>query len=59
MTLLKTRVEQLLLDISRVAPHDPSLKTLSNMSQTAGRIAESVQMRHGPVQPPGHIGGPY
>ena len=59
MTLLKTRIEQLFLDISRVAPHDTSLKTLSNMGQTAGRIADSVQMRHGGMHGPSHMGGPY
>ncbi|KAL2263307.1 hypothetical protein VTK26DRAFT_7360 [Humicola hyalothermophila] len=59
MTLLKARIEQLFLDISRVAPHDTSLKTLSNMSQTAGRIAENVQLRHGAVHAPGHLGAPY
>jgi hypothetical protein len=59
MTLLKTRIEQLFLEISRIAPHDPALKTLSNMSQIAGRIAESVQVRHGPMHAPGHMGAPY
>lgn len=59
MTLLKTRIEQLFLEISRIAPHDQSLKTLSNMSQIAGRIAESVQMRHGAMHAPGHMGAPY
>jgi len=57
---LKSRIEQLLLDISRIAPHDPSIKTLSGLSQLASRIAESVQSvqvrhasMHGPV---GHMG---
>lgn len=59
MNLLKTRIEQLLLDISRVAPHDPSLKTLSTMSQIAGRVAENAQVRHGPMHAPGHLGAPY
>ncbi|KAH6613248.1 hypothetical protein F5144DRAFT_587091 [Chaetomium tenue] len=59
MTLLKTRIEQLFLEISRIAPHDPALKTLSNMSQVAGRVAENVQMRHGPMHAPGHMGAPY
>ncbi|KAK4239222.1 hypothetical protein C8A03DRAFT_14376 [Achaetomium macrosporum] len=59
MTLLKTRIEGLFLEISRIAPHDPALKTLSSMSQIAGRIAESVQMRHGPMHAPGHMGAPY
>lgn len=59
MTMLKTRIEQLFLDISRVAPHDASLKTLSNMSQVAGRIADSVQMRHGHIHGPAHMGPAY
>jgi hypothetical protein len=59
MTLLKTRIEQLFLEISRIAPHDPALKTLSNMGQAAGRIAESVQIRHNPMHVPGHMGAPY
>ncbi len=59
MTLLKTRVEQLFLEISRISPHDVALKTLSNMSQVAGRVAESVQMRHGSLHAPGLMGNPY
>ncbi|KAL2158755.1 hypothetical protein VTH06DRAFT_3946 [Thermothelomyces fergusii] len=59
MNILKTRIEQLFLEISRIAPHDPALKTLSNMSQVAGRIAETVQMRHGPVHASAHVGVPY
>lgn len=59
MNILKTRIEQLLLEISRIAPHDPALKTLSSMSQVAGRIAETVQVRHGSVHAPGHVGIPY
>ncbi|KAK3684081.1 hypothetical protein B0T22DRAFT_483868 [Podospora appendiculata] len=56
MSLLKTRIEQLLLDISRVAPHDQSLKTLANMVHVASRIAETVQQsRHSS----GHSGAPY
>lgn len=59
MTLLKNRIEQLLVEISRIAPHDPTLKTLSSMIQVATRIAETVQMRHGPMHAAGHIGAPY
>ncbi|KAK3303936.1 uncharacterized protein B0T15DRAFT_399494 [Chaetomium strumarium] len=59
MNLLKTRIEGLFLEISRIAPHDPALKTLSNLSQVANRIAESVQMRHAPMHAPGHMGAPY
>ncbi|KAL1837684.1 hypothetical protein VTJ49DRAFT_3510 [Mycothermus thermophilus] len=59
MNLLKTRIEQLLIDISRIAPHDGAIKKLSSMSQVATRIAESVQMRHGTVHTLGHIGAPY
>jgi hypothetical protein len=59
MNLLKTRIEGLFLEISRIAPHDPVLKTLSNLSQVANRIAESVQMRHPPMHAPGHMGAPY
>jgi predicted type IV restriction endonuclease len=43
MTLIKGRIEQLILHISRLAPSDPNLKTLSNMANVAGRIAETVR----------------
>lgn len=64
MTLMKTRVETLLLEISRVAPHDPSLKTLSNMAHVAGRIAESASHTlhnsgHNPGHNAGHMALPY
>lgn len=43
MGLIKGRVEQLFLRVSRLAPSDPTLKTLTNMANVAGRIAETVQ----------------
>jgi hypothetical protein len=46
MSLIKSRTEQLLVDISRVAPHDPALKTLANLGHMATRISENVQGRH-------------
>ena len=47
MGLLKSRIEQLFLRISRLAPNDPTLKNLTNMANVAGRIAESVQRSGG------------
>ena len=46
MTLVKERAEHLLMDIGRVAPHDPTLKTLGSIAHHAGRIANTVQPRH-------------
>lgn len=43
MTLLKTRIEHLYLRISRIAPNDPILKTLTNMANVAGRINDTVR----------------
>jgi hypothetical protein len=43
MGLLKARVEQLYIRISRIAPSDPILKTLSNLVSVAGRISETVR----------------
>jgi hypothetical protein len=43
MGLIKGRVEQLFLRVSRLAPNDPTLKMLTNMANVAGRIAENVQ----------------
>jgi hypothetical protein len=51
MGLIQSRVEQLFLRISRLAPNDPTLKSLTNMANVAGRIAESAK-RSG-----GHRGG--
>ncbi|KAK4139608.1 uncharacterized protein C8A04DRAFT_32881 [Dichotomopilus funicola] len=59
MTLLKTRIDQLLSEINRIAPHDQSVKTLSSMSSIAGRVAENAQLRHGSMHGPGHIGASY
>jgi len=70
MNLMKTRIETLLLDISRVAPHDSSLKTLHNLANVAGRIAETVShpaqgprqiqgTHHGMGYPHGSHGTPY
>jgi len=56
MSLVKDRTEQLLLEISRIAPHDPSLKTLANLGHIAGRISDSAQGRHGSGS--GHQGFP-
>lgn len=38
MGLLKTRIEHLFVRISRIAPNDPTLKSLTNMANVAGRI---------------------
>ena len=43
MTLIQTRVEQLMLRVSRLAPNDPTLKMLTNMANVARRIADTVQ----------------
>lgn len=43
MGLIKGRVEQLFIRVSRLSPSDPSLKMLTNMANVAGRIAETVQ----------------
>jgi hypothetical protein len=55
MTLLKSRIEDLLMGISRMAPNDQSLKSLANMANVAGRIADNVRAR----QNTGHHGAPY
>ncbi|KAH8902005.1 hypothetical protein BR93DRAFT_948328 [Coniochaeta sp. PMI_546] len=47
MGLIKSRVEQLFLRVSRLAPNDPTLKMLTNMANVAGRIAENVQRSGG------------
>jgi len=59
MTLLRGRIEQLLLEISRIAPHDTSIKTLSAMAQAAGNINSAVQGRHGSMHGPSHHNIPY
>ncbi|KAK0651058.1 hypothetical protein B0T16DRAFT_442635 [Cercophora newfieldiana] len=41
MSLVKSRSEQLMMDISRIAPQDPSLKTLANLAHVAGRITDN------------------
>ncbi|KAK0625856.1 hypothetical protein B0T14DRAFT_492289 [Immersiella caudata] len=57
MTLIKTRCEQLLVEISRYAPQDPHLKTLSSLAHVAGRIMDAVQApRHMSL---GHSGPSY
>jgi len=43
MNLIQSRVEQLMLRVSRLAPNDPTLKNLTNMANVAGRIADTVQ----------------
>ncbi|KAK4223317.1 hypothetical protein QBC38DRAFT_487960 [Podospora fimiseda] len=55
MTLLRGRIEQLLLEVSRVAPHDSSLKSLSTLAQAAGNINNLVQGRHGSMGPMGSM----
>ena len=55
MSLIKAKVEELLLAISREAPHDASLKTLSNIANLAGRVGESCQ----PSRQLGHPSAPY
>jgi len=46
MSVVKSRAEQLLIEISRVAPNDPSLKTLATLGHVASRISDAVQSRH-------------
>lgn len=55
MSLIQAKVEELLLAISREAPHDTSLKTLSNIAHLAGRVGESCQ----PSRQMGQPGAPY
>lgn len=43
MSLLKTRIEHLVIRISRLAPNDPTLKNLSNMANVAGRINDMIR----------------
>ncbi|KAH8884896.1 hypothetical protein GQ53DRAFT_660637 [Thozetella sp. PMI_491] len=45
MGLLKTRIEHLILKISRFAPNDSSLRGLTNMATVAGRIVDTVVNR--------------
>ncbi|KAB5582221.1 hypothetical protein GE09DRAFT_1074135 [Coniochaeta sp. 2T2.1] len=47
MGLIQSRVEQLFLRVSRLAPNDPSLKMLTNMANVTGRIAETVKHQGG------------
>ena len=47
MGLIQSRVEQLFLRVSRLAPNDPTLKMLTNMANVAGRIAETVKHQGG------------
>lgn len=47
MGVIKGRVEQLALRVSRLAPNDPTLKTLTNMANVAGRIAETCERSSG------------
>ncbi len=47
MGVLKTRIEHLILQISRLAPNDSSLRSLTNMANVAGRITEMVGTRPG------------
>jgi hypothetical protein len=49
MSLLKTRLEQLFLNISNMAPRDPVLKNITNMTNMATRIIDTV--RPGVVNP--------
>ena len=55
MSLIQAKVEELLLAISREAPHDASIKTLSNIANIASRVGESCQ----PSRQLGHPGAPY
>ncbi len=48
MGLLKTRIEHLILKISRLAPNDSSLRGLPNMANVAGRIVDTVANRPAP-----------
>jgi hypothetical protein len=57
MSLIKARSEQLMMDIGRVAPQDPSLKTLNSLAHVAARIMDAVQgSRHASL---GHQGPSY
>ena len=43
MSLLKSRLEQLFLNISNMAPRDPVLKNITNMTNMATRIIDTVR----------------
>lgn len=46
MSLVKERAENLFVEISRVAPHDPTLKTLGSIAHHARRIEDLFRPRN-------------
>jgi len=53
MTLIKGRIEKLIMEINRTHPQEALLKTLANLAHVAGRIVENVQTRHPALGHPG------
>ncbi|KAK5651962.1 hypothetical protein OQA88_11505 [Cercophora sp. LCS_1] len=48
MSMVKDRAEQLWVDLNRIAPNELLVKTLLNIAQIAGRIADNVQSHQSP-----------